>query len=216
MAYSENKHSEIYFQYYSINKTAYRERVRWYEEHRNEVQWLDYSAKFEIDFDYLICLFELGRYGRFLEKIDPIIEQSISDNIYTVNGENVFNTLLQKKAASFYNLHMYDKAEKVLESLIKIDSSDEVNKIMYARCLRLKKHPYEEMIKSISILFLFLGISFKTAQIIVVENFYHQYLEEFEKLVIFFFAAGAAGLIGREIWLRIKYRRLLNALRNIP
>lgn len=213
MESSSNFGSEIYLKYFSINKTAYRERVKWYEDHCLELSLLDYGVKFEIDYDYLICLFELGRYSRFLDKVDPVIEQCIIDNIFEINGENVYLVLLQKKAASLYNLHMYSKAEKILQALVKLDPREEVNKVLYARCLRLHKHPIEEFSKSASILLLLMGISFKTAEILVVQPFYFQYLEDFDQLVTFFFVTGTLGLVGREVWFKIKYHKLLRSLK---
>lgn len=213
MESSGNFGSKIYLEYFSINKTAYRERVRWYEDHFQELSMLDCGVKFEIDYDYVVCLFELGRYSRFLDKVDPVIEQCIMDNIFEINGENVYHVLLQKKAASLYNLRMYGKAEKVLQALLKLEPREEVNKVLYARCLRLHKHPIEEFAKSVSILLLLMGISFKTAEILVVQPFYYQYLEDFGQLVTFFFFTGTLGLVGMEVWFKIKYYRLLRSLK---
>ena len=74
----------IYLSYFRLGDDAWREKVRYYEENKKAIDGLYFDEKIELDIDYLICLFEVGRYERFLRFVDPIIESVITENIYTL------------------------------------------------------------------------------------------------------------------------------------
>jgi len=92
--------------------------------------------KVELDVDYTFALFELGKYIKCLSILDLLIAQVINENIFTINGEDVFQILLFKKSACHYNLGEPQKSTQVLEELIKMNPLDETYQTFYKRCQR--------------------------------------------------------------------------------
>ena len=73
--------TQIYNGYFRLGPTAYREKVRFFEENPDAISRLDFDDRIEMEFDYLYCLFEVGRYERYLSKVDAVklIEEPIWD-----------------------------------------------------------------------------------------------------------------------------------------
>jgi len=67
-------HKPIYWQYFGLSASAYREKIRLYEANPDEIAELEFDDRIEIDIDYLFCLFEIGRYDRYISKSDRAIE----------------------------------------------------------------------------------------------------------------------------------------------
>ena len=110
--------------YYRLSKKSFHERIRFFESHSQEISTLSTSEKSEIQFDYLCCLFEIGRYRKFLAQVDPLIEEVIIENIYEIEGKDVYKDLLSKKAASSYNISDHAQADYILKSLMSLYPED--------------------------------------------------------------------------------------------
>lgn len=89
--------SQAYFEYFSIDNTAFRDKVRYYEENQDKIGWLNHEGRLEMDMDYCLCLFEIGRYQRFLQKVDIVIEDIIFENVYEYMAVNIYEDLLFKR-----------------------------------------------------------------------------------------------------------------------
>ena len=131
--------NSTYFKFYKINSSAYRDKVRFYEENELDIHSLDTDEKFEIYVDYVFALFEIGKYLKYLSFADEVIETVVMENIYEVNGKNLFEKLLFCKGACLYNLERYDKAAYVIEELIKINPSQNLSQSLYRKILRKKE-----------------------------------------------------------------------------
>ena len=129
-------HKPIYWEYFRLEESAYRDKVKMYEDNSEQIAVLLFEDKFEIDIDYLFCLFEIGRYERFLSKVNPLIELVIMENIYDYRGVDIYKELLFRKAACHYQLHQYDQAGTILKQLISMDKSNPYYMGLYRICLR--------------------------------------------------------------------------------
>lgn len=138
----------IYFSYFRLGDTAYRDKVRYYEENREAISALHYEEKFDVDADYLLCLFEIGRYERYLQKADALIEQVITDNIYQYRGENIFNELLFRKAACCYHLGKYNECTGLLRQLMRMDNENTLYSGLYIICKRRMGNDFYELVKA--------------------------------------------------------------------
>lgn len=87
-------HKPIYWEYFGLEESAYRDKVKMYEDNSAQIAVLLFEDKCEIDIDYLFCLFEIGRYERFLSKVKPMIELVIMENIYDYRGVDIYKELL--------------------------------------------------------------------------------------------------------------------------
>lgn len=195
-----------YFEYFSLEHSAYREKVRYYEENQDKIGLLDPEEKIELDIDYCLCLFEVGRYQRFLQKIDPVIEDIIYENIYEYMSERIYESLLFKKSACYYNLGQYKEAEKILIQLVRLDKNHKEASTLLALCKRKSDKDLFVMFKAMAIVTMFMAISITFARIILIEPFYDQYLAPFiwvrNMLVVaaFFFLTAQEWMINREIF----------------
>ena len=170
---------QTYLQYFRLGDTSFREKVRFYEENPEALSTLYFNEKIDVDMDYLICLFEVGRYERFLEKVDPIIEIIIEENIFEFRNENIFNDLLLKKAACYYHTKNYEKANAILKQLIKIAPKHPLAIGLYGICKRKQNNDVSTTLKALGISALLLVVSISIIQILLFEPFFDEYLAPF-------------------------------------
>lgn len=201
---SNNPHrSDFYFEYHRMGHGAFRDKVRFYEENKSVLSGLDYEERVDIDLDYLICLFEIGKYHKFLMKVDPMIETTIIDNIYEYNGINIYNDLLFKKAACLFNTGQYQKSDTVAKALLKIDPKAEDVRSLYGKSKRKQGNDWYETMKAAAMVLLISAVSISIAELIVVKAFYENLLSTFHMLKMTCFILGFLFLIGKEIYLRV-------------
>jgi len=170
---------QTYLQYFRLGDTSFREKVRFYEENPEALSTLYFNEKIDVDMDYLICLFEVGRYERFLEKVDPIIEIIIEENIFEFRNENIFNDLLLKKAACYYHTNQYEKANTILKQLIKIAPKHPLAIGLYGICKRKQNNDVSTTLKALGISALLLVVSISIIQILLFEPFFDEYMSPF-------------------------------------
>ncbi len=130
------KLNPIYQGYFRLGDTAYREKVRFFEEQTEDINFLVFDDRIELEMDYLLCLFEIGRYERYLRFVDKVIEEVIVENIYTYRDQNIYEELLFRKAASLYQLQKFNESKALLHQLIKMDTSNALYVGLYAMCNR--------------------------------------------------------------------------------
>jgi len=189
-----------YIKYFRLGETSYREKVKYYEDNYDLVQHLYFDDKVDIDMDYIQSLFEIGRYDRFLSKVDTILEVIIMENIYEFKGENIFNDLLFKKAACLFHNGNYDEAKNVLRQLIKIDASNYTALALYKICKRKETSDFSVIIKAFVNASLLIVISIYIGRIFLIEAFFDQYMGFFVSLSYFLLGFSAFVFIGYEVY----------------
>ena len=147
-----------YLDYQLIPSSDYRGRIRYYDRYKEYFTLLDRDQKLEVDLDYSKALFEVGNYYRYTQVVDPLIEEVIIHNIYKHGEENIFESLLFRKAAALHNIGKYDAAIKILKSLIKIDQKHPLAKRLLALSIRKRGKYWYELMKGIAIVFMFSAI----------------------------------------------------------
>lgn len=181
--------SPIYEGYFRLGDTAYREKVRFFEEHPEDINYLDFDDRIELEMDYLLSLFEIGRYERYLRFVDRVIEEVILENIYTYRDENIFEELLFRKAASLYQLRRYDDSKILLKQLISIDKNNSLYVGLYAMCNR-KIHDDKIVTVRATAMASFLIVLGITLANVFLDPFFDNYMEPFillRTLLIFYF-----------------------------
>ena len=195
------KNKDFYFKYHRIGSKAFRDKVRFYEENKSYVTQLDYEDRIDVDLDYVLCLFEIGKYHKFLSKVDNLIEVVIMDNIYDYNGLNIYNDLLFKKAACLFNTGQYIKSEKILKSIVKIEPDNDLVRTLYGKCKRKQSRDWYEGTKAIAMVMLMSALSIAFMELLIVRPFYDDYIETFNGMKIFFLISGLLVLLGNEAYL---------------
>lgn len=193
---------DLYFRYFRLGSNSYFDKVRFFNNHKNDLQYLEDHRIHDIKLDYILCLFEVGRYNRFLKEVDPIIEMVIQENIFDYNGENIFNLLLKKKAFCFINLKHYPEAISLLKQLMRLEPDNRNIPFYFYLCNRKLTTGREEIIKGVAIVSLLCGLSFKFAETFVVDPFFSHYLSTFSSVTTTFFVTGVVLLIFNEYYRR--------------
>jgi len=158
--------------YSKIDKSNYKAKVQFYEERRGKISELLTRDKLELDIDYTFALFELGKYIKCLATLEILIEQVVRENIFKIDGEDVFQSLLFKKSACHYNLGEPKKSMHVLQELIKMNPKDETYQIFFKRCNRNElKQAYRWMSGLVVGLFL-LAAFIISIELLIIRPFY--------------------------------------------
>lgn len=135
----DNIYDDLYFRYYNLGNHAYYDKVKFYETYIKENENLLYEEKLDLTLDYVLSIFSIGKYHKFLSLVDPIIETTIRDNIHSFNDQDLFQILLFKKAAALYNLKKYEESIIILKQLVKINGKEgDYRKLMWLALIRLK------------------------------------------------------------------------------
>ncbi len=201
MNFNPPKNKNFYFEYHRMGTKAFRDKVRFYEDNRSIVNQLNYDDRIDIDLDYVLCLFEIGKYHKYLSKVDRLIEVTIVDNIYEYNGVNIYNDLLFKKAACLFNTGQYIKSEKVLKAIVKLEPENRLARTLYGKCKRKQGRDWYEGTKAVAMVLLMSAISIAFMELLIVRPFYNDYVATFSGMKIFFFVSGILSLIGNELYL---------------
>lgn len=202
---------ELYQAYYSIDVTAFRERVRFYDEHRDLLSHLTVEQRILIDIDYHLALFEIGKYGRFLRGVDPLIEAVIIDGL-AIEGVDIYSDLLFKKAASHYNLWRLRECEYVLEQLLRMDPTSRQSKELYYHCRCKADRKWYHIGKAYCVVVFLVGVVLVVASKLVVQPFYYQYYEFISALSTVLIGSCVIGLIANEVMLKWSAKRDVDRL----
>ena len=185
-----------------MGTNAFRDKVRYYESNRTQVKFLTYEERIDIDLDYLLCLFEIGKYHKFLSKTDALIEIVIMDNIFVYNGLNIYNDLLFKKAACLYNTGQYQKAEKILKAILKLDNTNDPARMLFGKCKRKQGRDWYEATKALAIVMFLSAFIIAIAELFIIKPFYSSLLPSFTMLKFTSLFLGIIALIGNELYLK--------------
>jgi hypothetical protein len=185
-----------------MGNNAFRDKVRFYESNKALIHYLTYEERIDVDIDYLLCLFEIGKYHKFLSKVDALIETVIVDNIFTFNGKNIYNDLLFKKAACLFNTGQYIKSEKVLKAIVKLDSENKLARLLFGKCKRKQGRDWYEGTKAIAVVMLISAVFVAVAELLIIKPFYSELSSSFSMLKYTCFILGIGSLVGNEMYLR--------------
>ena len=191
--------SQIYRSFRAIDRSEFRRVVRFYERHQKSILMLDFDEYFELLLAYTKSLFEICEYEKHIKMADEVIRISIIENITYVNGEEVYCATLFQKAASYYRLQEFRKAQYIVCELIKINPSDNLNIRFLGRILRDDKPQYVRHTRAISILMFLVSALLICVQVLLVKTFYPTYDGQMEIARNSVFALGILTLVSGEI-----------------
>ena len=183
------RYSKLFSAFKSIEgQNEYREIISFVSHHEKDILFLEFSEYFDLMISYTDALFEVGNYQRFLFYVDDLIESSIYHNIKFYRGENIFQKLLFRKAASHYQLNNYSKAIYIIKELIKLDPEDKLNHRFLLKCHLKNTPPQNKLNRSIAIL-IFLVVGLITGvELLFVRHFFTEYvvIVEWTRNILFF------------------------------
>jgi tetratricopeptide (TPR) repeat protein len=194
---SVNKHSEHYMTFHTLSNHS---RVKYYEEKIKNNLFLDYSERTELEIEYIFALFEIGKYQKIIDNIDPIIEYVVIENFEKVNNIDAFEALLFKKAASLFNLTCYDEAIQITRQLININPKNHLYKHLLNLTIKKQKYKSLNQINYFGVLSLFFGILFSILDIFIIDPFYTGYHQLFTIVKDTFFTIGIIIIVTQYIY----------------
>jgi tetratricopeptide (TPR) repeat protein len=187
------RYSDLYFAYHSFDIHG---KLKFYVEKIQNNTSLDYFEKLELSIDYTIALFEIGKYEKYLYLVDDLIEKVIEDNIRKINGVDVFETLLFKKAASHFNLKEYDLSINILRQLVKINGNEPLYKRLLSKAIRSERQLNKNgLFHPITFVVFLTALIMKVLDIFIIDAFYNQYHDQFSVIYLTLFGIGIALIV---------------------
>ncbi len=172
--------SPIYLDYFSISDNAYAAKILWYESHVKQIQNLNDRPKAEIELDYTLSLFHVGRYNQFIAQADPMIEKVIDQNIMELHGEDIYQKLLFNKAACYYNTNQFELSLHILLELCKMDSGNKLYKTFCAKVLRLDSYRKYDRLKGFALGMILAALLIIIVEILLIRTLMTTYIEPVE------------------------------------
>lgn len=214
MKFSNEIADLVYQEYLEIEPKAYQDRIRFFEYNKSQISKLDYQERLEISLEYTVSLFEVGEYGRFLKNVDQLLAICIKDNLFSVDGDDIYQDLLFRKACSLHNTIEYDGADHVFSELIRIDKSN----IIYQRAYRRNKiqqlRDRGQKLRAIVIaMFLSTGLII-AGELLIVRPFFTDLVAVVESTRNGLFLAAIAMMVIQEIYIRITAARSIKMLKH--
>ncbi|MEY4905475.1 MAG: hypothetical protein RLZZ292_3290 [Bacteroidota bacterium] len=175
---------DIYRDFKRIEVGALRTVVYYYEQYQTAIEQLDEEEYLEMTIDYAQALYELQWYPRFLTVVDKTLELIIMHNVYTYQGENLFEKMLFQKGVASIEKRQYDDGIKVLQELLKINPS-----YPFAYKTIQKAYFFQNPVFSKPIRISIIGLSLFTTlwivvELLVVHSFYSNYESVFQYIRI--------------------------------
>ena len=135
MNFSNELANLVYQEYLDIEPKAYQDRIRFFEYNKSQISKLSYQQRLEISLEYTVALFEVGEYDRYLKNVDQLLTICIKDNLFSIDGHDIYQDLLFRKACSLHNMIDYKGADHIFSELVRIDR----NNVIYQRAYNRNK-----------------------------------------------------------------------------
>ena len=183
---------DLIAQYRNLDPSAHREIIRFYELHKKRLRHLDVELFLEIELGYTNALFELARYEPFLVRTKYLLEALIYNNIKYINGEDVYEKLLLRKAAAHYHLLELSTAQNLLWQVLKMNPDNQSAAYLAKKCLIKETPSYFRKTQGICIFLFLVSAAIIAVELLILHPFFDQYarLAEQTRLFIFFKRSG--------------------------
>lgn len=166
----------LYRDFKALDTNDYYGLVRYFEQHEDGIRALDVDEYFECALVYTNALFETGQHGKHLVMCDHLLEIIIMHNIDAWGGEDLYNRVLFRKAASLYHLQEYPKAEHVLRELTKIDPADLLTRRFLEKCLHQQKPAWLLKTRAACVAFSLVAATVIAFELFVIGPFFETWL----------------------------------------
>jgi len=213
MKFTEQIEQQIYNEFISIETDAYQEQIRYYDNNRSEIRRLPYEYHTFIECKYAKALFEVKDYYGFLTIVDRLITMVVRDNIYEIDGVDVYKDLLYKKAYSTHKILDYYKADHIYSELVKINPDDVSYNKGYLQNSIEKKRYEVKYLNAVSIILFILAAGIICIELLMIRTFYKEWTQIIENTRNSIFLGGIFVLVFLEAWIRISSQKSLKALK---
>lgn len=193
-------YSPLYREIRSIDPKDFQKIIREYEYQEREIGRLDPQEHFELTVLYVDALFATGAYRRHLLMVDLVIFASIDRNIQYFNGEDVYERMLFRKAASAFRTFDYESCLHICRELMRIYPANPLSPGLHRRALFYQQRSTLQFGRGAAIFCFLLTALVIVVDLLIIKNFYpaeHQatiWLRNSIFIAGILFFAGAYGL----------------------
>lgn len=192
-------YSPLFRDFRSIDPADKQRIIRRYEEQEKDIGRLDPVEYFELTVLYVDALFATGAHRKHLLMVDLVIYASIEHNIQYFRGEDVYERMLFRKAASAFRMQDYVATAHICQELIRMYPDEK----LYLRLYRATSFRREQRIlqwgRATMIFCLLLTAFVIVLDLLVVNTFYpdeHQAMVWLRNDLLIFGILGFAGCYG--------------------
>ncbi|PHI21540.1 hypothetical protein CEQ90_01630 [Lewinellaceae bacterium SD302] len=195
-----NHYSPLYRNLAAIDPKDHQRIIREYEYLEQQIGQLDPDEYFKLTVWYVDALFATGAHRRHLLMVDLVIFASIDRNIQFLDGKDIYQRMLFRKAASAYRILDYGLCAHICRELIRMYPADPSARQLLQRALFQQKKPTLQFGRAAAIFCFLLTALVIVIDLLVVKNFYpaeHQAVIWIRNCVFFagvLLFAGAYGL----------------------
>lgn len=214
MSFANDISELIYLEYQDIDAKAFQSKIRYFEHNKKAIAQLPYRMRLEMSLEYVVSLFEVGEYYAYLKHVDTLLAKVIDENLYSIDGDDIYQELLYRKGAALYNVVDYHQANHVLKELCKIDPNSDLYKQTFLKnkidSLRYKGQKIRAIIIG---MFLMTGLIIGI-ELLVVRPFFESLVFKVEWLRNILFGTAVVSIIIQELRIRLialsQYKHLIN------
>lgn len=170
----------LYRNFKSIEVSDFHGIIRFYEQREDAIRSLDFEEYLDCTLIYTHALYEAADHGKHLVMCDHLLELVIMQNIEHWGGEDLYHQLLSQKAASYYHLEDYPKAERILKEIIRIYPYDRLAAVYLNRVLLHQKPQWLFKARAAMVGFALLAVLVIALEILTIPHFFPQWSEHME------------------------------------
>lgn len=196
--------SETYDRFLAIEPGAYKDQIRYIEDHFFKLRELEIDEYFDMLVLYGNALFESGEYARHVKLSDHILELAIERNIVNHREQDVYFETLFRKAASLHNIDRIDEAIYVLKELIKINPEHESTKLFLINCYIRQKKSIVKPYRFASVVLLLSSAFVICIELLIIKRVWPAWAHLTEIVRNGLFIIGVILLIAGEVLVRYK------------
>jgi len=210
-----NEISELVYQdYLCIEPKDFQERIRFFDHNRKDIDQLPYEMRLEMSIEYTVALFEVGDYFAFLKRVDQLLALSIHDNLFSIDGDDIYQELLFRKACSLHNIVDYHGADHVFSELIRIDVNNKTYKQSYYKNKVSQLRYLGQKVRTTIILLLMLTGIMIGIELLIVLPFFPEYSGKMEWIRNGLFISAVGGILLQELTIRFRAVKNIKKLSN--
>lgn len=189
-------YSPLYRELRSIDPKDYQRIIRVYEEKERRIGQLDPEEYFDLTVRYVDALFATGAHRRHLLMVDLVIFASIDRNIRLHEGQDVYQRMLFRKAASAYRIRDFAGCAHVCRELMRMYPEQKHYPQLLRRALFQQQRNTLQFGRGAAIFCFLLTALVIVLDLLVVKNFYPREHQAFLWLRNDVFFIGVLVLLG--------------------
>lgn len=199
MSNSPTQDSHLYRSFKAIEADSYRSILRFVENHTEELHLLSVREYFDLQYAYVAALFETGAYDRVVHQTTALLELSIEHSITIVDGEDVYRTLLFRRAHGLFYLMQYEACITVCDQVLRLYPHDRAVAHLYERALYQRSNLWVSRVRALSVLLFLAAASLIAVEVLIVQHFFHHWTEQLMWVRNVAFVAGWLLLLGGDL-----------------